>query len=207
VQIQRFLRWAVVGPPLATLVALGVTAGRVSPTAPGVASACFETAAGLCLVKVCAWVIRSRERFGRQERLALFVMLGAIGLSWLGARQWLAERRFDDLVTRQDHAIKLTVQQLSAQILAFVGERDRHAPPPPRPATWERDEAAFLTYETDTVREFNVVFGAQVRAAHDVLGLLGIGDRDLDAFYRRPANDFQMRIVAARLATLVAKLP
>jgi len=134
-------------------------------------------------------------------------MLAAIGLGWLGARQWVAERRFDDLVFRQDHALKLTVEQLSAQIVAFVGERGRHAPPPPRPATWERDEEAFLTYETDTVREFNTVFGAQVRAAHDVLGLLGIGDRDLDAFYQRPANDFQMRIVAVRLATLVAKLP
>jgi hypothetical protein len=205
--MRPFLRWAMVGPPLVTLVAVGVLAGRVSPTAPGVALACFETAAGLCLLKVGAWVIASHERFGRQERLALFVMLGAIGLGWFGARQWVAERRFDDLVMRQDHALKLTVQQLSSQIVAFVGERGRHAPPPPRPETWERDEEAFLTYETDTVREFNAVFGAQVRAAHDVLGLLGIGDRDLDAFYRRPANDFQMRIVAARLAALVAKLP
>jgi len=195
------------GPPLVTLLVLGVIAGRMSPTATRVALSCFETAAALCLLKVGAWVIASHEQFGRQERLALFVLLGAIGLGWLGAREWVAERRFDDLVMRQDHALKLTVQQLSGQILAFVAERGRHAPPSPRPATWARDEDAFLAYETDTVRDFNAAFGAQVRAAHDVLGLLGIGDRDLDAFYQRPANDFQMRIVATRLATLVAKLP
>jgi hypothetical protein len=206
-RVRRFLRWAIVGPPLATLLACGVIAGRMSPTAPGVALACFEAAAGLCLLKAGSWVAASHERFGRQERLALFVVLGTIGLGWIGARQWVAERRFDDLVARQDHQLKLTVEQLSTQILAFVAERERHAPPPPRPATWARDEDAFLSYETDTVREFNAAFGAQVRAAHDVLGLLGIVDRDLDGFYRRPANDFQMRIVAARLATCVAKLP
>jgi len=196
-----------VGPPLVTLLAIAEVAGRASPTATGVALACFEAAAGLCLLKVVAWVFASHEQFGRPERLALFVLLGAIGLCWLGAREWVAERRFDDLVLRQDHALKLTVQQLSGQILAFVAERARRAPASPRPATWARDEDAFLVYETDTVREFNTAFGAQVRAAHDVLGLLGIGDRDLEAFYKRPANTFQMRIVATRLAALVAKLP
>jgi hypothetical protein len=196
-----------VGPPLLTLLAIAEVAGRASPTATGVALACFEAAAALCLLKVGAWVFASHERFGRPERLALFVLLGAIGLGCLGAREWVAERRFDDLVLRQDHALKLTVQQLSGQILAFVAERARHAPASPRPATWARDEDAFLAYETDTVREFNSAFGAQVRAAHDVLGLLGIGDRDLETFYQRPANIFQMRIVATRLAALVAKLP
>jgi hypothetical protein len=31
-------------------------------------------------------------------------------------------------------------------------------------------------------------------------------NRDLDTFYRRPANDFQMRVVADKLALLAVKL-
>jgi 3-oxoacyl-[acyl-carrier-protein] synthase III len=88
-----------------------------------------------------------------------------------------------------------------------VAERSRHAPPPPQPATWNEDEAAFVRYETETVTVFERQFGKPTRVAHDIFGQLGIRDRDLDVFYAHPANAFQIRIVAVKLAALAAKVP
>jgi 3-oxoacyl-[acyl-carrier-protein] synthase III len=96
---------------------------------------------------------------------------------------------------------------LSASILAFVAERSRHAPPPPRPATWEQDQAAFARYETETVEMYEQRFGKATRIAHDVLRQLGVRDRDLDVFYAHPANAFQMRIIGTKLAALSARVP
>jgi hypothetical protein len=45
-----------------------------------------------------------------------------------------------------------------------------------------------------------------VRAAHDLLSLRGVRNRDFDNFYRSPANDFQIRVLADKLAFLAAKL-
>jgi hypothetical protein len=56
------------------------------------------------------------------------------------------------------------------------------------------------------VTAFERRFGKAVRTTHDVLGLLGIRDRDFDVFYARPANAFQMRIIAEKLATLAGKV-
>src|SRR2546430_5579349 len=52
--------------------------------------------------------------------------------------------------------------------------------------------------ESDTVRAYERRFGARVRAAHDLASLRGLRDRDLDAFFRHPANEFQMRVIAKR---------
>ena len=130
----------------------------------------------------------------------------AIGMGWYDSRQWVHERQFDYLVAAQNADLRLTVAQLSAEILAFVAERGRHAPPPPQPATWDQDEAAYGRYETETVVAFERQFGKQVRSAHDIFGLLGIRDKDFEIFYAHPANVFQMRIIAAKLATLAARV-
>jgi hypothetical protein len=34
---------------------------------------------------------------------------------------------------------------------------------------------------------------------HTTLSLRGLRDRDLDAFFRHPANEFQMRVIAKKL--------
>jgi hypothetical protein len=39
-----------------------------------------------------------------------------------------------------------------------------------------------------------------------LLALEGVTDRDLDAFYRRPANAFQIDVVAKKLAALAGRL-
>jgi len=49
-------------------------------------------------------------------------------------------------------------------------------------------------------------FGARVRAAHDLASLRGLRDRDLDAFFRHPANEFQMRVIAKKLDAFASTL-
>src|SRR5438132_1510189 len=61
-------------------------------------------------------------------------------------------------------------------------------------------------FDTDTVVLYEQQFGGRVRTAHDLLTFRNMRDRDLDTFYRRPANVFQMRIVAQKLAFLSNKL-
>jgi hypothetical protein len=95
---------------------------------------------------------------------------------------------------------------LSATILAFVAEQGHHAPPAPRPATWNQDEAALAQYEAEMAQTFERRFGKSTRTAHDVLRQLGVRDRDFDVFYAHPANAFQMRIVGVKLAALAARV-
>jgi hypothetical protein len=109
-------------------------------------------------------------------------------------------------VAVQRAQLAVAARTLSYQIDGFLDGRRRLAPPAPLPATWERDVAAIGRFETDTVRQYERRFGAQVRTVHDLLTFRGMRHRDLDAFYRNPANDFQMRVIADTLAFLAAKL-
>ena len=204
--MRRAISWPFVGPPAVLLVAFGVTGARTAPPAVDLALWCFGCAAVLLTIKLLLWITTSKRAFARGDRLAAFVMLCAIAMSWYSSRQWVHERQFDDLVARQNADLRVTASQLSAEINAFVLDRGRHSPGRPRPATWDRDEAAFVQYETDTVKAFERQFGKPVRATHDIFGLLGIRDKDLDAFYAHPANAFQMRVIAERLASLAAKV-
>lgn len=204
--MRRAVSWCFVGPPVATLVAFAEVGARVEPPALGVARACLHVAAILLVMKLSVWIASSHRPFRREERLGAFVMLCAIGVGWYSANIWVGEREFAYLVASQDTNLRLSISELSAEILAFVAARAHHAPPPPRPASWNRDEAAFYRYETVTVAEYEDRFGKQVRSAHDALRLQGIGDKDLDVFYVHPANAFQIQIVGARLASLAARI-
>jgi hypothetical protein len=201
------VRWGFVGPPVAVLLAFAELGGRMRPPALDVATWSFGVAAVLLAIKLAVWVGTSYRTFTRQERLAAFVSALVIAGSWYAADGWVHERQFDYLVLAQNTQLKLTATQLSASILAFVAERGRHAPPAPRPATWNEDEAAFARYEADMVDAFEARFGRPTRIAHDVLRQLGVRDRDFDAFYEHPANAFQMRIVGLKLAALSARVP
>ncbi len=204
--VRRAVAWSFVGPPVVVLVIFGEIGGRVAPPAADVALWCFGSAAVVLTLKLLVWVATAHRAFGPPERLAAFVMLGTIAMSWYAARQWVHERQFDDLVASQAADLKLTVTELSSEILAFVAERSRQAPPRPRPATWDQDEAAVTQYEIATERAFDRRFGKQVRATHDILGLLGIGDKDLDVFYARPADAFQMQVIAMKLKALAGRV-
>ena len=96
--------------------------------------------------------------------------------------------------------------QLSGDIVNFLRERAPGAPRHPAPATWDRDVAAVLRYEAEDVELFNQMFGPQVRRTRQLFDLEGLTDRDLDAFYRHPANAFQISVIAQRLAALARRL-
>ncbi len=63
-----------------------------------------------------------------------------------------------------------------------------------------------LRYEQDTSLLFEADFGPQVRRTREMFSLRGLTDRDLDAFYRRPANAFQIGVIARRLPVLAHRL-
>lgn len=205
--MHHALSWPFVGPVVLTLIVFGEIGGRAAPPAIEVAVWSFGAAAVLLTLKLSSWIATSYASFERHDRLAALVMLMAIAGGWYAADGWVHERQFDAIVAAQNAELRQSAAQLSASILAFVAERDRHAPPRPRPATWDEDEAAFARYEAEMVQTFEQRFGRSTRVAHDVLRQLGVRDRDFDVFYARPANAFQMRIVGVRLAALAARVP
>ena len=135
-------------------------------------------------------------------------MLMAIAGGWYAADEWVHERQFDYIVSAQNTELKQSSRNCPPSILAFVAERSHHAPPPPRPATWnDGSKRRSRATRRKWSRTYERRFGKPTRIAHDVLRQLGIRDRDLDVFYAHPANAFQMRIVGTKLAALSARVP
>ena len=167
----------------------------------------FTAAALVALAKVAVWVGTSHQTFHREERLVVVVCVLVIGGAWYSTRIWTNERYFDALIASQNRNLKLTLDELSGRILVFVNQETRDAPPLPKAETWDKDEAALLRYRQTTERVFEAEYGSQVRAAHDVLRLFSLTDRDFERFYRQPADTFEMRVVANKLAFFSAKIP
>lgn len=202
----RPFAWHVLLPGILFAAALGIAGGRMRPPAPGIEERCLTIVCALLAIKLFAWVAARGHTFGREQRLATFVSFIAIGMTWVGLRQSIAEAAFDYVVVQQRADLAQSSRMLAYQIDAFLQGRRRVAPPPPRPVTWDDDEQAFGRFETETITLYEGQFGLRVRASHDLMSLRGLGDREFDRFYRRPANEFQMRIIAERLAFFAAKL-
>ncbi len=198
--------WRVLAPGIVFAAILGVVGGRMRPPAPGIEERCLTIVAVLLGIKLFAWVAQSGHTFGREERLATFVSFIAIVTAWVGIRQAIAEAAFDYVVVQQRADLADTSRTLAYQLDAYLQGRRRLMPPPPRPPTWDEDEQAFGRFETETILLYERQFGGRVRACHDLLSLRGLGDRDFDRFYRRPANEFQMRVIAERLVFFAGKL-
>ena len=194
------------GSGVAAAAVFAVVALRITPPAFSVASSCVTILAVALAVRLIAWVAVAGASFGREERLLAFVMMMAVGFGWLGAREWIAERDFDSRAAQQKADLILVLRDLSSRIDAFARTREREAPPRPRPATWQRDEDNVERFEEETAAEYERRFGAKVRLAHDLVGIRGVRDRDFDTFYRHPANEFQIRVVAKRLNVLATTL-
>ena len=203
---MRWVSWPVLGPGIAFASALAVAGERLRPPASDITLRCVTIVAVLLAVKLVVWVARSGHAFAREERLLTFVMLVTIVLSWIGVRQMIGEAAFDYAVAAHRSDLAQAARTLSFQLDGFLQARRRVAPPAPRPATWNDDENAVEHFETDTVMLFERRFGRQVRITHDLLTLRGLRSRDFDQFYRRPANEFQMRVIAKQLAFLATKL-
>ena len=183
-----------------------VIALRQNQPAFDVANTCVSIIAIVIAAKVLAWVAVAGATFGREERLLAFVMLASVALGWIGAGERIDERAFDFRAAQQKAEFTQVLHDTSVRILQFCKARDRVAPPHPRPATWQQDVDNFDRFESETVRGYERRFGARVRAEHDLASLRGLRDRDLDAFFRHPANEFQIKVIAKKLDGFSEKL-
>jgi len=204
--LRRVSGWPAIGTGVGVAATFLVIALRLTPPAFDVARSCIGIIAALLAVKVLAWVAVSGAGFGREERLLAFVMLAACGLGWIGTGEWIEERAFDYRAAQQRDELMRALHETAVRLTQFCDARDRIAPPHPRPATWQRDEDVFDRFESETVDAYERRFGPRVRAAHDLASLRGLRDRDLDAFFRHPANEFQMRVIAKKLDGFAGKL-
>ncbi len=197
--VRQVFGWPVIGAGVVTSVAFAVAAAHMTPPAFEVARACATVIAVLLGAKVLEWVAVAGATFGREERLLAFVMLAACGLGWVGTRESIDERAFDYRASEQKAELTRALHETAVGLTQFVDARDRVAPPHPRPATWQQDADTLDRFEQETVVIYEARFGARVRAAHDLASLRGLRDRDLDGFFRHPANEFQMRVIAKKL--------
>src|SRR5436190_2907201 len=203
---MRLDRWTIILPGVIAATVCALIAMSADPPAPAVAERCASVAAVLLIVKMIAIVARLRSDSGREARLLTLVVFAAIMMGWVGAERAIADAAFTYQVHAQQSALIAASRDLSREILAFVDARHRAAPPRPRPETWDADVARWLRFEGETVRGYNRRFGARVRTAHDLLTLRSMRDADLDAFYRAPDGEFQIAIVARKLAGLADRL-
>ena len=203
---RRASDWWTVGAAVSTSALFGIVALRLDPPAFSVASSCVLILAVSLVVRLIAWVATSGATFGREERLVSFVALLAIGFGWLGVRQWIAERDFDYRAAQQKADLVFILRDLSSRIDGFAASRDRLAPPHPRPASWQDDEDNFERFEEETAIEYERSFGAKVRLARNLVAIRGLIDRDFDTFYRHPANEFQIRVIASKLDVFAKRL-
>jgi hypothetical protein len=197
---------AAVAAAIGGLMMVAVVAATMTPPAGAIADRYSTLAAIIISATVLTTMVISHERMGRPGRLAAVVLLITTGMGWYSGRLWVHEKQFDYVVARQKTDLELLSIELSGDIANFLRERGLAAPPRPRPATWDRDVDAVLRYEQETSLLFEAEFGPQVRRTREMLALRGLIDRDLDAFYRRPANAFQITIVAGKLAALARRL-
>jgi hypothetical protein len=198
--------WWVIGTSVAAFAAVGLAAASLDPPAVAMADDDFTLAAILAVAGVLVFVAGNVRPFGRPAQLATFVALMTVGFGWYGARQWTHARQAAYLVERQTQQIRLNAIQLSANLVNFLRDRRREVPPAPSAATWDADERAIIRFEAETVRLFDAKFARDVRSSRDLLALRGLRDRDLDTFYRRPANEFQIQTIAIRLSALARRL-
>jgi len=186
------------------LVMVSIVAARMTPPASAIADRYSTLAAILAAATVLTvLVVAHLERPGR---LVAVVVLLATGTGWYSARLWVHEKYFDYLVTQQKTELDLRSLELAGDIANFLRERTAASPPRPQPATWERDVDALLQYEQETSLLFEAEFGRDVRRTRDMMAQRGLTDRDMDAFFRRPANAFQISVVERRLAALAHRL-
>ena len=204
--VRQIFAWPAIAAGVVVALAFAVAAARLTPPAFDVARSCVGIVAALISAKVLAWVAAQGSGFGREERLLAFVMLAACGLGWIGGSEWIEERAFDYRAGQQKAELTQALHDTAVRLTEFVDDRDRQAPPHPRPATWQHDVDTFDRFEEETVTIYERRFGARVRAAHDLASLRGLRDRDLDAFFRHPANEFQMRVIAKKLDAFASAL-
>ena len=185
---------------------VAAAAAALTPPAVAIADRYLTLTAILIGATVVTTLATARPRLGRPERLAVVVVGLAAAGAWYAAQSWVHEKQFDYLVGTQQRQLELTALELSGDIENFVRARAQRAPHRPMPETWDRDVAAMLAFDSETSALFAAQFGLQVRRTRELFVLEGLTDRDFEAFYRSPANAFQIDVVARRLTVLAQHL-
>ena len=198
-------KWAVAAAVFGC-AAVALTAAKLTPPAVPIADRYLTLTAVFIVAAVLSAIGSSATALDRPERLAAVVALLATAGAWYAAQVAVHEKQFDYLVAWQKTQLEMAAVELSGDIVNFLNRRSHDAPPRPSPATWDRDVEAVLQFEEATSVEFAAAFGARVRRTRDLLALEGLRDADLDAFYRRPANAFQIDVVARKLLALARRL-
>jgi len=198
-------KWAVAAAVFGC-AAVALTAAELTPPAVPIADRYLTLTAVFIVAAVLSAIGSSATALDRPERLAAVVALLATAGAWYAAQVAVHEKQFDYLVAWQKTQLEMAAVELSGDIVNFLNRRSHDAPPRPSPATWDRDVEAVLQFEQATSVEFEAAFGARVRRTRDLLALEGLRDADLDAFYRRPANAFQIDVVARKLLALARRL-
>ena len=189
------------------LVMVTVVADRMTPPAGAIADRYSTLAAILIAATVLTTLVASHERLDRPGRLAAVVVLLATGMAWYSGRQWVHEKYFDYLVAQQKTDLELRSVELSGDIANFLraragrrrrrgrGRRHGNATKTPCFATSRRRRCCSRPSSA-----------RRCGRTREMFSLRGLTDRDLDAFYRRPSNAFQIGVVARRLAVLAHRL-
>jgi hypothetical protein len=191
---------------IAGCAAVAAAAALITPPAVAIADRYLTATAILVGATAVTAAATATQRLDRPQRLATVVILLVAAGSWHAARLSVHEKQFDYLVASQHRQLELAAIELAGDIELFVRERAAAAPPHPSPETWDRDVAALLAFDAETSRRFAERFAPAVRRTRELFALEGLTDRDLDAFYRAPANAFQIDVVATRLAALAHRL-
>lgn len=191
---------------IAGCAAVAVAAAALTPPAVAIADRYLTLTAILVGATVVTTVATLRRTLDRPERLAAVAVVLAAAGAWYAARLWVHEKQFDYLVSAQQRQLELSALELAGDIENFVRQRAAQAPRRPGPATWDHDVAAMLAFDNETSALFAAQFGPHVRRTRELFVLEGLTDRDFDAFYRNPANAFQIDVVARRLGALAQRL-
>jgi hypothetical protein len=200
------LRASALASAIGGLLAVALAAATLTPPAVVIADRYLTLAAIVAAATILTAVIMSRELLDRERRLIALVLLVGTGMGWYSGRLWVHEKQFDYLVASQKNDLRLGIIELASDIDIFLRARAGAAPPRPAPATWEHDVEAVLRYEDDTSTLYERRFGPQVRRTREILALEQLTDRDLDVFYKRPVNAFQIDVVAQRLIVMARRL-
>jgi hypothetical protein len=206
VNVRDTIFWWIPAAAGAAFAAVGAAAVIMSPPAVAVADDDFALAAIVLIAGVIAWAAMMRPLFGRREQAITLAALCAIAVGWYGARLWGHQRQAAFAAERQNQQLRLNATQLSTTLIAFLRIREQLAPPRPAGMPTKNEKAVSQRFEAETMRLFDGRFARDVRSTHDLLALRGLHDRDLDLIYRRPANGFQIRIIADRMAMLASGL-
>jgi hypothetical protein len=123
-----------------------------------------------------------------------------------------ADRRLQEflLATPKRSAVaslKERTLRLSADILAFLTNRNASKPFAPQRVMSQEDTEKEWGYEQETVSLFNQNFGAKVIGIHDDLMKEGISDVMVNTLYRNPSSSMMVSMLASQLGALAERLP